>query len=91
MTLRKPRAPKFNRIKALKSTGPKTEAGRRKAFLNALRHGLTGQTVVLPTGDLEHYNRFTQAFGEDLKPKGRRRRNWRNSSPATPGQICRRF
>ena len=30
-----------NRRTALKSTGPKTKAGRRRASLNALSHGLS--------------------------------------------------
>jgi len=38
--------------------------------LNALRHGLTGQTIVLPAEDLNAYNHFTQQFFDDLKPVG---------------------
>ena len=60
----------INRLNSLKSTGPKTEAGKRKASLNALRHGLTAQTVVLPKEDLEEYERFIQRFRDDLKPVG---------------------
>src|ERR1017187_8577406 len=60
----------INRENSLKSTGPKTEAGKQKSSLNALRHGLTGQTVVLPTEDLTAYEKFTQNFHTDLKPVG---------------------
>ena len=42
----------INRENAQHSTGPKTEAGKQKSSLNALRHGLTGQTVVMPAEDL---------------------------------------
>src|SRR5579872_6565830 len=36
-----------NRRNALKSTGPKTEAGRAAVRLNGLTHGLTAETLVL--------------------------------------------
>jgi hypothetical protein len=38
--------------------------------LNALRHGLTGQTVVMPWEDRQEYDKFCQSFLEDLKPVG---------------------
>src|SRR6267378_324030 len=59
-----------NRANAQHSTGPKTEAGKQRSSLNALRHGLTGHTIVLPTQDLAAYQAFTKRFFDDLKPKG---------------------
>ena len=47
-----------NTLNAQLSTGPKTEAGKATSKLNAFRHGLTGGTVVLPTEDMEAYQRF---------------------------------
>jgi hypothetical protein len=35
-----------NRRNSLKSTGPKTEAGKRAARCNAVRHGLRAETVI---------------------------------------------
>src|SRR5262249_50109860 len=35
-----------NRRNAMKSTGPRTEAGKEQSRRNALRHGLTAETVV---------------------------------------------
>jgi hypothetical protein len=35
-----------NRLNALKSTGPRTEEGKRTSRRNALRHGLTAETVI---------------------------------------------
>jgi hypothetical protein len=60
----------INRENSLKSTGPKTEAGKQKSSLNALRHGLTGHVVVLPDEDLDAYQRFAGSFHDDLKPVG---------------------
>src|ERR1700720_424020 len=58
-----------NRENAKKSTGPRTEAGKQRSKLNALRHGLTGQTVVLPTEDHSAYDRHSQSFLNQYRPK----------------------
>ena len=44
-----------NRANAEKSTGPKTEAGKAKSSLNAVKTGLTGRTVLLPSEDAAAY------------------------------------
>ena len=59
-----------NKANAQKSTGPRTEAGKQRSSLNALRHGLTGQTVVLPTEDHSAYQRHSHAFLDEYQPKG---------------------
>ncbi len=59
-----------NRANAAKSTGPRTEAGKQRSKLNALRHGLTGQTVVLPTEDHSAYQSHSQSFLDECEPKG---------------------
>jgi hypothetical protein len=59
-----------NKANAQKSTGPRTEAGKQRSSLNALRHGLTGQTVVLPAEDHSAYQRHSQAFLDEYRPKG---------------------
>src|ERR1700719_1253455 len=59
-----------NRANAQHSTGPRTEAGKQRSSLNALRHGLTGQTVVLPTEDQSAYQRHSHAFLDEYQPKG---------------------
>jgi hypothetical protein len=60
----------INRANAQHSTGPKTEAGKQKSSLNALRHGLTGQIVVMPTEDLQAYQLHLKSFAEEYNPKG---------------------
>ena len=43
-----------NRLNAQKSTGPRTEAGKNKSKINALKHGLRAQElVILPLGETE--------------------------------------
>ena len=60
----------INRENARHSTGPRTPEGKKRASLNAMRHGLTGQTIVSPKDDLSSYLDFTQRFHNDLQPKG---------------------
>ena len=47
-----------------------TEAGKQRCSLNALRHGLTGQIVVMPTEELAAYEQFVQSFHDSRKPVG---------------------
>lgn len=47
-----------NRRNALKSTGPKTEAGKQASRCNAVRHGLTAETVIGMLEDAEDYRQF---------------------------------
>ena len=60
----------INRANAECSTGPKTEAGKKQSSLNALRHGLTGQTVVMPTEDLQAYQSHLKSFTDEYHPQG---------------------
>jgi hypothetical protein len=57
-----------NRANALLSTGPATPQGRAISSMNALTHGLTGKTVVLPSEDAAEYDRKLNAYTKDLKP-----------------------
>ena len=60
----------INRNNSRHSTGPRTEAGKQRSSLNALRHGLTGQIVVMPAEDLESYQHHIQSFVDEYHPQG---------------------
>ena len=59
-----------NRNNALRSTGPKTDAGRKRSRLNALRHGLTGQVTTMTDEDRAAHDQFSQALIKSLAPEG---------------------
>jgi hypothetical protein len=55
-----------NRRNSLKSTGPKTEAGKEASRCNAVRHGLTAETVIGALEDAEDYKAFELAITADF-------------------------
>jgi len=54
-----------NRSNAFRSTGPKTKVGKGRSRQNAVRHGLTAETVVVALEDLEDYQAFEAAIIAD--------------------------
>jgi hypothetical protein len=54
-----------NRRNALRSTGPKTEAGKQQSRCNAVRHGLTAETVIGALEDAEDYQAFEATITAD--------------------------
>jgi len=54
-----------NRRNALKSTGPRSETGKRISRRNAVRHGLTAETVIGTLEDAEDYEAFEAAIIAD--------------------------
>ena len=54
-----------NRRNALKSTGPRTQEGKEHSRRNALRHGLTAETVIAALEDYEDYRGFEAAVISD--------------------------
>jgi hypothetical protein len=54
-----------NRRNALRSTGPRTEEGKQQSRRNALRHGLTAETVIDGLEDSEDYRAFEAAVVAD--------------------------
>jgi hypothetical protein len=58
-----------NRNNAQKSTGPRTEEGKSKTRMNALRDGFTGQVITLSAEDLPIFEKFKSDLIKDLAPK----------------------
>jgi len=59
-----------NRQNALKSTGPKTPEGKDALRLNAIKHGLLCQEVLLPGADEEALRELSEHLWTELKPVG---------------------
>ena len=81
--------PESNRANAQFSTGPRTPEGKHRSSLNALRHGLTGQLIVMPTEDLEAYRRHLASFADDFRPKGAMESNLVQSLADTAWRLHR--
>ncbi len=59
-----------NRANAQKSCGPTSDEGKAKVRLNALKTGLTGQTVLLPSDDTAAYEQHIASFFTRHSPLG---------------------
>ena len=59
-----------NRSNALLSTGPRTEEGKKRSSLNALRHGITGQVTTMTDEDRAAHDKLSSALMKDLAPEG---------------------
>ncbi len=57
-----------NRLNALKSTGPRTEEGKERSRCNAVRHGLTAETVIAHLEDADDYQGFEEAVASGYAP-----------------------
>jgi hypothetical protein len=59
-----------NRANAQLSAGPRTTEGKTISSLNAVKTGLTGRTVLLPSEDAEAYRQHITAYENELQPVG---------------------
>src|SRR5262245_8123128 len=58
-----------NQRNAQHSTGPRTESGKRHSRRNAIRHGLTAETVIDALEDPADYKAFARAIKSDYSPQ----------------------
>ena len=65
-----------NRRNALKSTGPATPEGNERSRCNAVRHGLTAETIIGTLEDEADYQAFEAAIIADYDAN----RPWNESS-----------
>ena len=59
-----------NRQNARKSTGPRTPEGKAAVRLNALRHGLCSEEILLPGEDEEALRELDEYLRAELQPVG---------------------
>src|ERR1700709_2733399 len=69
MSLTKELLNEINKANAQKSTGAKSAPGRQRSSMNALKHNLSGQNLLLLETEVEAYNRMATSMLVDLKPK----------------------
>jgi hypothetical protein len=58
----------INRANAQHSTGPRTESGKLRSSLNALRHGLTARNPLLESEDHAAYQEHCRNFFAEYQP-----------------------
>ncbi len=58
-----------NRRNALLSTGPRTVNGRNRSRYNAVRHGLTAETVIPHLEDADDYRLFESTIVSEYEPR----------------------
>jgi hypothetical protein len=59
-----------NRQNAQRSTGPRTAEGKARSALNALKHGLTAQRLLLADEDANELEKFSAELRNQLAPDG---------------------
>src|SRR3954468_2233478 len=65
---------RINRNNARKSTGPRTDAGKKSASLNSCKHGLCARSIALPAEDAALLEEKLRSWDEHYRP-------------ATPGEC----
>lgn len=59
-----------NRANATRSSGPRTQVGKERSSQNALRHGLTGQQLVIAGEDSDAFDDLVGQLTREWRPKG---------------------
>jgi hypothetical protein len=69
MSLTKDLIKEINRANAQHSSGPTSRAGKQRSSMNAMKHNLSGQHLLLLETEAAAYNRMAASMLIDLKPK----------------------
>jgi hypothetical protein len=80
-----------NRANAQFSTGPTSVEGKAKASMNALKTGLTGRTVLLPTDDALAYQRHLHSYFKQFAPTTDEEKSLVQSIADTDWRLLRIF
>jgi hypothetical protein len=59
-----------NRENAKHAKGPRTEEGKKRSSLNAMRHGILAQVIHLPEEEMAAFTAFTKEYVASLAPVG---------------------
>ena len=78
-----------NQRNAQLSTGPTSETGKAKSSLNAVKTGLTGRTVLLPSDDAAVYEAHVAEFMKRLAPVGEDEQNLAQALADTEWRLLR--
>jgi hypothetical protein len=78
-----------NQENAELSTGPRTEAGKAISSMNAVKTGLTGRTVLLPSDDVAAYRTYLTVYETEFQPIGLRERELVQSIADTQWRLQR--
>jgi hypothetical protein len=78
-----------NRANAQLSTGPTSETGKAKSSLNAVKTGLTGRSVLLPSDDAALYEAHVAEFMKRLAPVGENEQNLAQALADTEWRLQR--
>ena len=68
-TLSRPDRAEINRRNAQKSTGPRTPEGKNRSRFNAVKHGMTAKTLVLPGEDPDALQERLDSWIGNLQPQ----------------------
>ena len=64
------RRKRSNQQNALKSTGPRTPAGKAASSANAVRHGILSRHLILPGESREEFDELLSLLLAEQKPVG---------------------
>ena len=78
-----------NLANAQASTGPKSEEGKKRSSLNALKTGLTGRTVLMPGDDAQAYQDHVCRFIDEFEPANAREEELVQSLADTRWRLLR--